>query len=111
MSDQKNTRVTKRQYWQDQINAWQDSKLSQSDYCAQSGVKLSTFSYWLSVLLKSENKHNQFAKVKIIKDKISIKSTQSIQIKLLSGHVVHLPIEMGMKEVVNLICLIGLPHA
>ena len=108
MSDQKNARVTKRQYWQDQIKAWKTSNLSQSGYCAQSGIKLSTFSYWLNVF-KPENKNNQFAKIKIIKDKI--KPAQSIQIKLLTGHVVHLPIEMGMNEIVKLIHSLGLPHA
>lgn len=111
MNDEKSAAVTRRQYWQEQITAWQMSKLSQTAYCAQSGIKLSTFSYWVSEL-KPKDKTGQFAKIKIVKDKIEIKpATQSIQIKLLTGHVVYLPIEIGISEITKLIHKIGLPHA
>lgn len=109
MSEPQNTKQLKRQYWQDQVKAWQASHLSQTAYCAQSGIKLPTFSYWRSVLLEPENKKiNKFASVKIIKDEVVKKPIQPIQIKLLSGHAVYLPIEMGLKEIIHLIHLLGL---
>jgi hypothetical protein len=111
MNEIENKKISKREYWQGQIKAWQESELSQSAYCAQSGINLSTFLYWRSIVLGSENNTNKFSTFKIIKDEAVNKSLQSVQIKLLSGHVVHLPIDMGLNEIANLIHLLGLHHA
>lgn len=84
----------KRQYWQEQIEKWQLSNQSMSVFCRASGIKLSTFSYWRSILLPLENADrdtNIFKPIKIIKDKvIATESNKSIQIKLITGHVVYL---------------------
>jgi len=36
----------KRRQWEEHIDRWQSSGLTQADYCDRSGVKLSTFRYW-----------------------------------------------------------------
>jgi hypothetical protein len=106
------SKATKRQYWQDQIKAWQASNLSQSAYCSQSGIKLANFSYWRSVLLNPEEiKPKQFAPVKVIKDKSSSNLSQTIQIKLMSGHVIFLPLELEMNEIAKLIHLLEQQYA
>ena len=44
----------KRKYWQQQINNWKTSELSQKHYCRSHSLALSTFCYWKSKINKSE---------------------------------------------------------
>jgi len=37
-------------YWQNHINAWQNSRLSQAAYCRQHNLKYGTFTNRLSIL-------------------------------------------------------------
>jgi len=111
MSEPENKKINKRKYWQDQIQKWQESNLSQSVFCNQAGIKLPTFVYWRGLLLNSENKNiNKFVPLKIVKDAISNETNAKIQIKLTTGHVVYLPIELGINEIAKLIHSLGLPH-
>lgn len=112
MIELKDTRINKREYWRNQIKEWQESNLSQSTFCQQSGIKLSSFVYWRGLLLEPENKNiNHFVPIKIVKDLNTKTPVNSIKIKLLTGHVIYLPIEIGMNEIVKLIHSLGLPHA
>ena len=36
----------KRTQWQEHMERWQSSGLTQADYCGRNGLKLSTFRYW-----------------------------------------------------------------
>ena len=36
----------KRSQWQEHMERWQSSGLTQAEYCDRNGVKLSTFRYW-----------------------------------------------------------------
>lgn len=40
------TLKAKRGYWQDQINSWKTSGISQKQYCHNRSLALSTFCYW-----------------------------------------------------------------
>jgi len=42
------TRSEKQAHWQQQIERWQRSGLSQQAWCKQHDIKLGTFSYWRS---------------------------------------------------------------
>jgi hypothetical protein len=111
MNEPENTKTSKREYWQDQIEKWQESNLSQSAFCKQSGVKLSTFMYWRSVLSPLENKKMPiFAPLKIIKNEITHEMDAKIEIKLITGHVVYLPTTIGIHEITKLIHSLGVPH-
>ena len=37
---------SKRRQWEEHIDGWQSSGLTQADYCDRNGIKLSTFRYW-----------------------------------------------------------------
>ena len=45
----------KREFWKRQIAGWKSSKLSQTAYCQQHGLKLSTFHYWRKRLKRPTN--------------------------------------------------------
>lgn len=112
MTTQENKRTTKRQYWQEQIKAWQASGLSQSAYCSKSEINLGAFIYWRKAILGQEDQNTKkFARVKILKQESVITAERSVQIKLLTGHMVHLPSNMETDEIARLICLIGSSHA
>ena len=36
----------RRRYWQEHIERWRSSGMTQKDYCRQNGLKWSTFHYW-----------------------------------------------------------------
>ena len=40
------TSEQKRQHWQRHIEAWQQSRLPQREYCKQQEISFSSFSYW-----------------------------------------------------------------
>lgn len=105
-------KAPKHEYWQDQIKKWETSKSSQSEFCKQAGIRLSTFVYWRCKLMKAGNKPmNKFAQIKIIKDTIPDDSGSEIRIKLMTGHVVHLPAGFCISKTAKLIQLLGFPHA
>ena len=44
----------KREYWKRHIDSWQESGLSQSQYCRQHDLKDHLFFYWKKRIIKSE---------------------------------------------------------
>lgn len=44
----------KREYWKRQIDSWQESGLSQSQYCRQNDLKDHLFFYWKKRIVKPE---------------------------------------------------------
>ena len=96
------------------IKQWEESKLSQQAYCIQSGINLNSFTYWRGKFLspRLHDAKTQFVPVKVSSDKVqSSDSPLSIQIKLLTGHVVYIPTNMDVNEIAKLINFLGVPHA
>jgi len=50
------------QIWQEHMNAWEKSGLSQKTYCNEQGIKLATFGLWRKRLRATEQKHISFIK-------------------------------------------------
>ena len=112
MSEVETIKINKREYWQEQIKRWKESNLNQSEFCKKANLKLSTFGYWLNVLLKPEKERkHEFIPVKIIKASRPATLGKSIKIKLLTGHMIYLPIEMGIQEITKLLQSLGISHA
>ena len=44
----------KKQYWQEQIQGWKQSGISQAGYCRSQNLNLKTFSYWRRKLRQGE---------------------------------------------------------
>lgn len=111
-TDQKE-KISNKAYWFDHIKKWEESELSQPVYCNQAGLKYSTFVYWRGLLAtKPESANRNFIPLNISKNSLSsMESPKSIQIKLLSGHVVHIPINLDIKDIAALLCAIGACHA
>ena len=103
-----------RQHWLAHIRQWEESKLSQQAYCTQSGISLNSFTYWRGKFLSSASRE---AKAKFVRVKMAVNHTaatdapRSIQIKLLTGHVVYIPTNLDVNEIAKLINLLGAPHA
>ncbi len=109
------TTQSKCAYWQAHVEAWKNSKLKQEAYCLQAGIRYSTFVYWKGYLRDkaSEQVKENFLPVKVATSK-SIPpevAPRAIQVKLLSGHVVYIPITMNVNDIGKLIQLMGEAHA
>lgn len=100
---------SKKEFWQDHIQQWKKSGLSQQAYCAQQGIRYTTFGYWRKRLESGEAKHKQFAPVEVRQAQQD--STLSVKVRLVSGMVVSIPCSMGVINVVDLIFMLEKGHA
>ncbi len=57
--------MTKAEYWQQHINAWQESGLSQPKYCEKNDIKQNTFYYWRKQLAPLQTKTKKLIPVTI----------------------------------------------
>ena len=57
-----NTQSRHHQIWQEHMNAWEKSGLSQKAYCNEQGIKLATFGLWRKRLRAPEQKRLSFIK-------------------------------------------------
>ena len=110
MPESYDTKINKLEYWKTQIQKWDESGLTQAAFCQQSGITLTTFVYWRCQLLKQGNEKTRFTPVKIVRDENRSEGDGKIRIKLLTGHVVYLPVEIGINSISRLIHSLGLPH-
>ena len=105
---------TNHQHWLTHIKQWEESKLSQQAYCTQSGINLNSFTYWRGKFISSASRE---AKAKFVRVKMAANHAattdvpRSIQIKLLTGHVVYIPTNLDINEIAKLINLLGVAHA
>jgi hypothetical protein len=103
-----------RDYWSTHMRQWEESNLSQEAYCTKAGIKYNTFVYWRG-LLRSEvaqATQKQFIPVLLSENKVTPSDIpRSIQIKLLTGHIVSVPLSLDIKEIATLIHLLGARHA
>lgn len=105
---------TKRQHWLTHIKQWEESKLSQQAYCTQLGLNFNTFTYWRGKYLSPASREvkAKFLRVKMAANHaVTTDVPRSIQIKLLTGHVVYIPANLDINEIAKLINLLGVPHA
>ena len=54
---------SREQYWQKQIESWEESKLTQTEYCRRNGFKISKFLYWKTKLRKSQKSNLSFVQI------------------------------------------------
>lgn len=57
----------KRQHWQQHIEAWRQSSLTQQDYCSQQEIPLSTFRYWHTRLKRLAEGPKKLLPVKVLR--------------------------------------------
>lgn len=93
-------------FWLQHVNQWKESNLSQQAYCNQARISYSSFGYWRKqILLESgEIKPRQFLPVEV-KSSQSDKS-DSIKVKLNTGNIVCIPINIGIPDIAKLIRLL-----
>ena len=56
---------SRKQYWQKQIESWEESKLTQAEYCRRNGFKTSKFLYWKTKLRKSQKSNISFFQIPV----------------------------------------------
>ncbi|MHB1220436.1 MAG: IS66 family insertion sequence element accessory protein TnpA [Gammaproteobacteria bacterium] len=105
---------TKQEHWLTHIKQWEESELSQQVYCKRSGINLNSFTYWRGKFLSSVEQKVKpgFVPIKIASNPVLAgDAKQSIQIKLLTGHIVYVPTNVDINDIARLISLLGVPHA
>lgn len=104
---------SKAEQWAFHIKRWEESMLSQPEYCKQAGISYAAFGYWRSKL-SSDGKAStvNFVPVSVTAKKSSVvEAPKSIQIKLVSGHLVYIPTTLPVADIAALIAAIGVAHA
>ena len=99
----------KRDFWLAHVDAWKSSSKSQSQYCDEHGLKLTTFGYWRSV--RAANKSTippSFVKMTPkVTASLTASALERIQIKLANNMVASIPLSIGMKEIIFLLQGLG----
>jgi len=103
----------KHEYWAKHIKQWQASKQSQQKYCEQNAIKYNTFVYWKGILKEPVSvKKKQFLPVAVISSKKDVREdSQFIQVQLISGQTVCIPVTFSTKRMAKLIKMLGTFHA
>lgn len=106
--------VPKRAYWFSHIKDWESSNVKQEAYCKQFGISYNTFTYWRGIFLaesRAEQNQVKFVPVKLSTIATQLELPRAIQIKLVSGHHVYLPITMIIDDIASLLRQLGVSHA
>jgi len=96
-------------FWFAHVDACEASSKSQSQYCNENGLKLSTFGYFRGLRTpKAKPASLPFVKM-TPKPEIPTPSAapQSIQLRLLNGIVAHIPLSIGATQIVRLLQELG----
>ncbi len=103
------SRKEKRDFWLAHVGAWKASSKSQSRYCNEHGLKLSTFGYWRTLHTPTKPTPLPFVKMTPVATGPSVASAQQhfIEIKLSNNIVANIPLAIGMKEIICLIQGLG----
>lgn len=100
----------KAEQWAAHIERWKESKLSQIEYCKQAGIGYAAFVYWRGKQFSTAGA--KFVPVKLAANKLTNhEAPKSIQIKLVTGHVVYIPANLPVNDIVALISALGNCHA
>jgi hypothetical protein len=111
ISVEKNDKQT---FWSMHIQRCKESNLKQAAYCNQAGINYGSFAKWKSVLFPKSKieKNKSFIPIKIdATQSVQIIPPQTIQIKLVTGHIVCLPTTMDTKRIAELINYLSTSHA
>lgn len=105
----------KHDYWRDHIKCWESSGLAQEAYCKNSSISYNSFVYWRGIFLSELNpiqRTSSFVPVKLVTAPTTTDfPPQAIQIKLISGHRVYLPMTMNIQDIAALLSQLEVPHA
>jgi hypothetical protein len=104
---------SKREDWLYHVNAFKKSDLNQVEYCRREGISYGRFKYWRGVLLNDDilTHREKFVKIEKPVELLSELSPRSIQVKLVSGHVVYIPATLSMVDIGQLIRSLESAHA
>ena len=96
-------------YWQEKIEAWKTSELTQRQFCKQNDLRFATFTYWRSRLsIRDPSKNGKvILPVKVKAPKHQTNSQQSIRIKLPHGVLIECPITLSQADMKNLFSVLG----
>ena len=67
------TSEQKKTFWQQHIDGWRQSQLSQRDYCEQNDLTYSSFSYWRTRINRLASAGNKLIPVKLSGPSASVK--------------------------------------
>ena len=65
------TRKEKRKYWEDQIQAWQTSGLTQAEHCQRNNLKMHQWRYWRKRISQATDSDVMFVPLSFSSGKIS----------------------------------------
>ncbi len=67
--------ISKKEFWENHVDIWDRSGLSQVDYCTNHKIPLSTFGYWKRKFKKSDNSKPVFYPLTVSSDQSRLKKT------------------------------------
>ena len=103
--------TTKQEYIQ-HIKSWENSGITQANYCQRNNLSLNTFSYIRSKLFRDRKNKNSFAEKFVqLTPKVPAQSATntllSISLHLSSGYKLELPVGLSQSEFATIFAALG----
>lgn len=101
-------RLEKRQYWEKRIKFWQESGLTQKEFCRQNNLRDNQLTYWKKRFIKPETKPVTFIELQVAGRVRSLDSRRSA-IRLNIGDEYQVEVDPGFDADVlkQVVCLLG----
>lgn len=99
LAEQSKKKSNKASYWQEKVDGWINSGLTQGEFCKQNNLRFTTFSYWrsrLSIRQKSKEKP-AMVPVEITASK-KLFSPSYFRIKLPNGVLIEYPSNISNEQ-------------
>ena len=93
--------MSKTRYWQEHVESWQSSGLSQKAYCQQHNLKPYNLSYWKNKLDTQQEAKTTGGFVAVTLNSISETLPQGLNLHLSNGHPIN-----GFSSVEELVALV-----
>jgi hypothetical protein len=97
----------KRSYYEKHVTAWEQSDLTQKEYCIQANIAYGSFKDWRSKLEKSQVQKPNFVETKAIGSEKASSNTLVLQISLPNGARIGISAQASPSMVEQVLKLIG----
>jgi hypothetical protein len=74
----------------DLVNQWQQSGISQKEFCALNGIKVATLGYWIKKYKQKQTGYEGFASLSLGQEPMNHSGDPKIEIELAGGLVVRI---------------------
>ena len=95
----------KRKFWQDHVESWENSKLSQAEYCRRQGLKAHRLCYWINK--ESAKSEQPLALVEIPMQKVTVRRDTALKLNVDSHYQIEIADHFSPETLKQILMALG----